>query len=222
MEPLIGSGSIQYANGADWEERRKALYHTLRGEYLDTYYPTFLQIVDKTRRDWSTYQPDKQVSLTKECMAMAIKGIFHTCLLSGAFGDEEEIGLLTESYHLCFNELEARLHIGIPPAGSEREANFEKHASYIRSLARRVLKTQSGPDAGTVHVPFIEALVQMGAGEEQVCVDSAYDSLTAIVSFVAHFGRHILHDWWFPYIRLFSSLDVVVPFTKSGCSGVSN
>ena len=171
MEPLIGSSSIQYANGADWEERRKALYHTLRGEYLDNYYPTFLQIVDKTTRDWSTFQPDKQVSLTKECMTMSIKGIFHTCLLSGTFGDGEEIELLTESYHQCFNELEAQLLIGAPQSGSEREANFKKHSAYIHSLAKRVLKNQSGPNANTVHVPFIEALVQMGASEEQLISD---------------------------------------------------
>lgn len=169
FEPLIGPASIQYANGADWEARRKALYHTLKGEYLDTYYPTFVQIGDKTRKAWSTYHPDKQVSLTKECMAMSIKAIFHTCLLSDAFSDEEDIVSLTQSYHQCFNELEARLLIGAPPPGSEREANFEKHSSYLHSLAKRVLNSQDSQNASSVYLPFIEALVQMGASEEQVC-----------------------------------------------------
>ena len=170
LEPLIGPASIQYANGADWEERRKALYHTLRGEHLDTYYPSFLKIAQKTNRDWSTYHSDKQVSLTKECMAMSIKGIFHTCLLRDTFDDEEEVGLLAQSYHQCFNELDARLLIGADKPGSEREANFERNASYLRDLAKRVLSCQGSQDTvNKVHVPFIEALVQMGTSEEQVC-----------------------------------------------------
>lgn len=171
IEPLIGAASIQYANGADWEQRRKALYPTLRGEDLDTYYPTFLRIVDKTRSDWSAYHADKQVSLAKECMTMSIKGIFYTCLLSDAFSDEEEIDSLAQNYHQCFNELESRLLIGPPPPGSEREASFEKHASYIRGLAKRVLNSHRDSTTKAVHVPFINALTQMGASEEQLISD---------------------------------------------------
>ena len=43
-EPLIGPSSIQFANGADWEQRAKYLYHTLREEELRSYFPHFVKI----------------------------------------------------------------------------------------------------------------------------------------------------------------------------------
>ena len=44
FEPMIGSHCIQYANGSDWEERRKALYPTLRDEFLEGYLPCFIKV----------------------------------------------------------------------------------------------------------------------------------------------------------------------------------
>ena len=44
FEPLIGSNSIQYANGQDWEDRRKWLYESLKGPYLESYVPHFVKV----------------------------------------------------------------------------------------------------------------------------------------------------------------------------------
>ena len=44
FEPLATSSSIQFANGSDWEDRRKCLYSTLKGEDLESYFPFFVQI----------------------------------------------------------------------------------------------------------------------------------------------------------------------------------
>lgn len=42
---MLTSRSIQYANGTDWEERRKFLYPTLRDEFLKEYIPIFIQVI---------------------------------------------------------------------------------------------------------------------------------------------------------------------------------
>ena len=44
FEPLIGSASIQYANGEDWQLRQKCLYHTLKGSDLKSYFSHFVSI----------------------------------------------------------------------------------------------------------------------------------------------------------------------------------
>ena len=44
LEPLIGPASIQYANDEDWLQRKKWLYHTLKGEDLKSYLPHFVKI----------------------------------------------------------------------------------------------------------------------------------------------------------------------------------
>ena len=42
--PLFGECSIQYANGTDWEDRRKCLYRVFKGESLLSYFRHFIQI----------------------------------------------------------------------------------------------------------------------------------------------------------------------------------
>ena len=41
---MLTDHSIQYANGLDWEERRKFLYPTLRDEFLEGYIPCFIKV----------------------------------------------------------------------------------------------------------------------------------------------------------------------------------
>ena len=45
FEPLIGASSIQYANGEDWEDRRKWLYESLRGSCLESYISHFVKVL---------------------------------------------------------------------------------------------------------------------------------------------------------------------------------
>ena len=46
FEPLIGASSIQYANGEDWEDRRKWLYESLKGSYLESYISHFVEVLE--------------------------------------------------------------------------------------------------------------------------------------------------------------------------------
>ena len=45
FEPLIGASSIEYANGEDWEDRRKWLYESLKGSCLESYISHFVEVV---------------------------------------------------------------------------------------------------------------------------------------------------------------------------------
>ena len=44
FEPLITADSIQYANGQEWEDRRKWLYESLKGTFLEGYVPIFVKV----------------------------------------------------------------------------------------------------------------------------------------------------------------------------------
>lgn len=63
FEPLIGSASIQYANGEDWELRQKCLYHTLKGPDLRSYFPQFVTIA-KVRIPNSLTSPPSSLLIT--------------------------------------------------------------------------------------------------------------------------------------------------------------
>ena len=52
FEPLVGPSSIQYANGQEWEDRRKWLYESLKGPFLEGYVSHFVKVCkDPTKCD---------------------------------------------------------------------------------------------------------------------------------------------------------------------------
>ena len=44
FEPVTGPLSIVYANGEEWEDRRKWLYESLKGTSLESYMPMFIKV----------------------------------------------------------------------------------------------------------------------------------------------------------------------------------
>ena len=44
FEHIIGPLSISYANGQEWEDRRKWLYESLKGENLESCTPVFTKV----------------------------------------------------------------------------------------------------------------------------------------------------------------------------------
>ena len=44
FEPVVGPQSINYANGEEWEDRRKWLYESLKGTSLESYIPKFVKV----------------------------------------------------------------------------------------------------------------------------------------------------------------------------------
>ena len=44
FEPVTGPLSIMYANGQEWEDRRKWIYDSLKGPILESYVPIFTKV----------------------------------------------------------------------------------------------------------------------------------------------------------------------------------
>ena len=44
FEPLFGLNSMQFVNGQDWEDRRKWLYESFKGSFLESYIPHFVKV----------------------------------------------------------------------------------------------------------------------------------------------------------------------------------
>ena len=92
FEPLIGSESIQYANGEDWEERRRRLYPTLKGAHLESYFGTFLSIAQEKAECWASYPKGRRVALIEEAFSLTIRGMCSSCL--GDVLGSSEVGRL--------------------------------------------------------------------------------------------------------------------------------
>ena len=44
FEALLTADSIEFANGQEWEDRRKWLYESLKGKFLEGYLPIFVKV----------------------------------------------------------------------------------------------------------------------------------------------------------------------------------
>ena len=45
FKPLLGPLVIGYANGEEWEDRRKWLYASFQGTALESYIPIFIKVI---------------------------------------------------------------------------------------------------------------------------------------------------------------------------------
>ena len=45
FEPITGPHSIVYANGQEWEDRKKWIYESLKGVTLESYIPIFTKVM---------------------------------------------------------------------------------------------------------------------------------------------------------------------------------
>ena len=66
-----------------------------------------------------------------------------------------------------WNEMEQRIHIGMPESGSSREKEFNSNREQLRQRIQNVIsRRQDGEEEESI--PFIDALLQSGVPEEQV------------------------------------------------------
>jgi len=44
FEPILGLQSISYSNGEEWVERKKWVFKSLKGAFLEGYIPIFIDV----------------------------------------------------------------------------------------------------------------------------------------------------------------------------------
>ncbi|XP_065890921.1 cytochrome P450 20A1-like isoform X4 [Dysidea avara] len=169
FEPITGPLSIVYANGEEWEDRRKWLYKSLKGMSLESYIPMFIKIANETADTWSQLDDNNIVDIKEEFLTMTLKGITRTCYGS-MFNDDEEVRKMSNIYQKIWGEMEQNLHVGPPKPGSEREKLFKVYSQQFRDVMQEaVRKRRSGEEQESV--PFIDSLLQSGVPDEQIIAD---------------------------------------------------
>ncbi|XP_065889639.1 cytochrome P450 20A1-like isoform X3 [Dysidea avara] len=169
FEALLTADSIEFANGQDWEDRRKWLHESLKGTFLEGYVPIFVKIANETAYAWSKLGSDDSVELQEEFQTMTTKGITRTCFGS-VFNNEDEIRKMTHIYNQVYQEIEQRILVGPPETGSDREKEFNDSIQQMRNKILSVVeRRQSGEEKEDI--PFIDALLQSGVSHDQIIAE---------------------------------------------------
>ena len=186
FEPLHGSQSIQSVNYGEWEDRKKLLHGTVRGERLESFFEDFVQIARETVSLWSGRQPNNVINLKKEMFRMTCKAILCTSL-GNIFEDDSGIEELANMYDLCKCEMDKRI-LDVPAPDSQRELEFQSNLKHLMGQLKKMMHCRKEEKNGCRKLPLLDALLQSGACEEVILSD--------MVSFLGGFHTAAYFATW--------------------------
>ncbi|CAH1789282.1 unnamed protein product [Owenia fusiformis] len=172
-EPLFGSNSIAYANGADGRARRK-LYDASYGHgiVMNNYLGIFNKLSNEVSAKWNTMLDEQHIPLRDQMFAFAIKSITITSF-GDYFHDDEQVLEFRKAYDTCMDEMERRLTEGAPEPDSLEEKNFKKALNIMHSTIKKIVEIRrDNPLKSEDDHIFLDTLLEAGIPESQLIDDS--------------------------------------------------
>lgn len=138
FEPLIGSSSIQYANGEMGKYRRKthhdAAFLTAKNLKND-FEQIFREIFLDEQSFWEKKQIEERFPLHEQMLILTMKSI-----VSAAFGtclNDEDLRTIESSYEICWNQMEDLLRG--ESMNEERTKRFERARSFFFDKVKEII-----------------------------------------------------------------------------------
>jgi cytochrome P450 family 20 subfamily A len=168
FEPLIGTNSIQYANGDVGRYRRKNHYDValspmaLRGHFFDI----FQRVLHEKLISWQSDE-GKPIALHAEMLSLAVRSITLAAFGSSIlFGDEKKI---EQAYNTCWHEMEMRIQG--QPMDSEREKKFNEARNYFLEKVKEIIaeRRQRSGDDDKCFIDYLLEDEEHVTSEEHIC-----------------------------------------------------
>ena len=138
FEPLIGEGSIQFANGEIAKRRRKAYNHCFTASTIRRHYLPHFQSQIHSPHIRAFLNSEEPFCLHTLCMRLSLGAVIDTLFMGQLTGDQSQ--RFSEAYELVWNTLEARL-TGILHT---EENQFEQHLDWVKeTIAELVQRCRS-------------------------------------------------------------------------------
>ena len=169
FEPLIGSDSIQYANGETGKYRRKYHYDaslspaTLRNDFFDI----FQRVLRDQLLVWESKDDPISLPLHEIMLDMAMRSI--TLAAFGTSFEADEQKKLERAYNLCWNEME--LVIQGRSMVEKRQLSFDRARNYFFERVKEVINRRR-QRLGSDSKCFIDYLLEDQEhvlSEEHIC-----------------------------------------------------
>eukprot|EP01104_Vermistella_antarctica_P014811 TRINITY_DN471_c0_g1_i1.p1 TRINITY_DN471_c0_g1~~TRINITY_DN471_c0_g1_i1.p1 ORF type:complete len:536 (+),score=65.73 TRINITY_DN471_c0_g1_i1:187-1794(+) len=150
--PLIGEGSIQYANGENGKKRRKLMDPAFAHSACGNMHPLLVDVAKKTVDQW-TDAGDK-IDATSSPIEYALRSIL-TVAFDESFlehGDaaqaqeDDAIPSLEEirkAYNIAWSDMESRMDGSMPEPGSEREREFAESVEFLLGAVDKIVARRS-------------------------------------------------------------------------------
>uniref|UniRef100_T1JCU8 Cytochrome P450 n=1 Tax=Strigamia maritima TaxID=126957 RepID=T1JCU8_STRMM len=153
LEPLIGSDSIQFANGIDGRQRRKHYDRYFSHSWSISYFKTFYEIGGTLVDKWASIPQNEHIPLHQYMMALSLKGILRT-----AFGftfSEKDVIKFHRLYELVFSDLCSRLTECKLDSENSHDQRILKAIDEMKIMVSNVIEERKKAKGKEVFVDFL-------------------------------------------------------------------
>ena len=165
FEPLHGAQSIQSINDSEWEDRKRLVHKTIRGDNVVTFIDEFEKIA---KDSCFVLIPGTEIELTKTTQTMTLKAILNTSL-GNVFEDDSGVQWLANTYHLCKCEMDKRF-LDVPDKNSTREVGFQNRLQQIKECMYKIRKFHREQRFSKA-LPFLDTLLSSELPEDHIISD---------------------------------------------------
>ncbi|XP_067944121.1 cytochrome P450 20A1-like [Watersipora subatra] len=169
--PLIGKGSIQYANGEAGQKRRKLHDRSFAQRKLDAQLPLFQEIGEELCDQWAKCaKSEEHIPLSLNCSAIVMKA-----LTRFAFGDyfknETALNNFRKDYDLVFWTLENVIVSGPLEPGSDKEKEYNEGLARMRKVVKGIIQQREEAEVEPEQKIFIDSLLDNYDNEDMLFSD---------------------------------------------------
>ena len=164
-----GAKSIQSINDAEWVERKKLVYGTLRDRNLEGCFQDFVSVVREAVKRWKDGcdgDGGREIETKREMLALTLKGVL-TALFGGMFAETWRVGDL---YDRCKKEEGSRI-LNLFPVDKQRDSDFRENVKQLQDCMKEIAETRKKQDCTKKPLPFLDALVFSELPEECIISD---------------------------------------------------
>nr|XP_006824107.1 PREDICTED: cytochrome P450 20A1-like [Saccoglossus kowalevskii] len=189
-KPLVGSTSIQFANGDEGKQRRHIYDKSFTHEAVENYYHIFQKAADEATDKIGLLPPNDHINLTEHMSMFALKAL-NRALFGDFFKDDNHAVTLLRHYEKVMEIMSQSLSESTESTSTGTEFNqaLKKWHDFIRDLIQH---RRDNPPEVDEDWTFIDNLMENSSTEEQLLSD-------VITHFVAGFHTTTLALVWTMY-----------------------
>lgn len=202
FKPIIGTHSIQLANGDDARSRRRtyvdpAFSHLAIKTYASVFSSAAEEMVQDLHCRLAGSVDGIDVDPKELTFTVALQGVLHAAL--GRALPARELAGFQAAYERSWVDMESRLDGSMPPPGSEREHRFQADLAVLNSLIEDTMaaarqRRASAASSAPAPLCFLDVMLESGVGPAQ-----ARDELATFLIGGSHTSAALL-TWALVYI----------------------
>lgn len=138
LKPIIDARSLQFLSSAEGQ-RHLNILDRHHGN-IHKHFSGFVNIANQLVQKWANATNSEHIPLTQHLLAVSVKSALRITFGEAYFKTNGEILQVQEACHVCWEELEQRLHGDVAEPGSERQRTVDEKLQGLRAKVKDIIQ----------------------------------------------------------------------------------